>query len=238
MHGLVRGFTEVVRQHLPVDIVLEQLLGEAFARLLALDVPCRRAVGGDDGALVLQFRLAEHLEEAAGRVDAVRHEHGVAAAILQAVPGLHVHQDVGRDLPNPVQRTRDLAHRAPLLPELRAGQVTEALRLRVEPPVDLLFRRDVLVDVACLVAQVQNHVVVDRLVVLVGVDVRAESLNAALLVGLQERSPGEADQRGAGKDRLHGPRAACRTACGGIRPRRRRSRPGAGNHLTRGPGDR
>ena len=50
--------------------------------------------------------------------------------------------------------------------------------------------------------QVQNDLVVHRLVVLVGVDVRAEDLDAALLVGPEERGSGEADERGAGEDGL------------------------------------
>ena len=205
VHGRVLGFAEVVGEHLPVDVVLEELLGEPFAGLFARDVRCGRAVGGDDGAPVLQLGPAERLEETAGRVDAVRYEHRVSAAALEAVPRLHVHQDVGHDLPNPGQRTGDLLHRAPPLLELRTREIAQALGLRVEPLVDLSLRGDVLVDVPRLVAQVQNDLVVDRLVVLVGVDVRAEDLDAALLVGPEERRSREADQGGAGEDRLHGP---------------------------------
>ena len=236
VHGLVRGLVEVVREHLPVDVVLEEFLGEPLARLFALDVPCGRAVGGDDGAPVLQFGLPERLEEAAGRVDTVRYEHGVSAAALQAVPRLHVHQDVGHDLPDPGQRTRDLSHGAPPLPELCLGQITQSLGLRVEPLVDLGLRGDVLVDVARLVAQVQDHSVVNSLVVLVGVDVRAEDLDAALLVGSEERRSGEPDQGGRRGGWPSWPCAACRTGSGDTRPRRRRFRPAAASHLRCGSG--
>ena len=52
----------------------------------------------------------------------------------------------------------------------------------LEPLVDLLLRRDVLVDVPRLVAQIQHDLVLHRLVELVGVDVAAEDLDALLLV--------------------------------------------------------
>ena len=204
VHRLVLGLTEVVRQHLSVDVVFQQLLGQALACFFSLDVACSGTIGGDDGAPVLQSGPTECLEEAAGRVDAVRHEHGVAAPALQAVTRLHIDQDVVHDLLNPVPRARDLPHGAPLLPELRPGQVAEPLGLEIEPLIDLRLRRDVLVDVTRLVAQVQNHLVVHRLIVLVGVDVRAEDLDTALLVGPEERGSRKADERGSGEDGLHG----------------------------------
>ena len=95
--------------------------------------------------------------------------------------------------------SRDLAgqhllHRAPALLELRLGQVVQPLGLGLEPLVDLRLRGDVLVDVPRLVAQVEHHAVPHRLVELVGVDVAAEDLDALLLVGLQQRRAGEADE--------------------------------------------
>ena len=60
-----------------------------------------------------------------------------------------------------------------------------------------------LVDVARLVAQIEHHAVLDRLVELVGVDVAAEDLDARLLVGLQQRRAGEADEHRVRQDRLH-----------------------------------
>ena len=145
------------------------------------------------------------LEEAAGCIDAVRHEQGVATATLQAIPRLHVQQDVRHDLTDAVQRAGDLAHGAPFLPELCAGQIAEALGLGVKPLIDLRLGGDVLIDVPRLVAQVQDHSVTHRFVVLVGVDVRPEGLDAARLVGLEERRAGEADEGRAGEDGLHGP---------------------------------
>ena len=53
-----------------------------------------------------QVRLLEHLEESARRVDAARDEQRVAVPALQPVAGLHVHQDVGDDLLQPVTRRR------------------------------------------------------------------------------------------------------------------------------------
>ena len=99
--------------------------------------------------------------------------------LLEAVAGLHVQQDVGDDLLKPVARAQHLLHRAPALLELGLGDVGQALRLELEPLIDLGLRGDVLVDVARLVAQVEHDAVAHRLVVLVGVDVRAEDLDAA-----------------------------------------------------------
>ncbi len=57
-----------------------------------------------------------------------------------------------------------------------------------------------MVDAACLVAQVQHHLIAYRFVGLVGVDVWSEGLDAALLVGFEERRADEADQVRAGDD--------------------------------------
>ena len=77
VHGRLFGFVEVGGQHLAVDLVLVDLFGLPFAALLAFDVGGRRLVGGDDRALARQIALLEHLEEAAGRVDAVANKKGV-----------------------------------------------------------------------------------------------------------------------------------------------------------------
>lgn len=73
----------------------------------------------------------------------------------------------------------------------------------LEPVVDLALRGDALVDVARLVAQVEHHAVTHRLVELVGVDVAAEDLDAALLVALEQGRAGEADEDRVGQDGLH-----------------------------------
>ena len=61
-----------------------------------------------------------------------------------------------------------------------------------------------LVDVPRLVAQVQHHALAHRLVELVGVDVAAKHLDALLLVRLQQRRAGEADEQRIRQQRLHG----------------------------------
>ena len=113
-------------------------------------------------------------------------------------------QDVGDDLLQPRLAAEHLLHRAPALLELRLGEIGQALGLGLEPLVDLCLRGDVLVDVARLVAQIEHHAVLHRLVELVGVDVAAEDFDALLLVGLQQRRAGEADEHGVRQDRLHG----------------------------------
>jgi len=74
----------------------------------------------------------------------------------------------------------------------------------VEPTIDLVLRGDVLVDVPRFVAQIQHDTVAHGFVVLVGVDVRAEGLDARLLVALQQRRSGETDQHRLGKHLPHG----------------------------------
>ena len=60
-----------------------------------------------------------------------------------------------------------------------------------------------MVNVPRLVAQVQHHAFPHRLVEFVGVDVAAKHLDALLLVGLQQRRAGEADEQRVGQDGLH-----------------------------------
>ena len=117
--------------------------------------------------------------------------------------GLHVEQDVVDDLPGAWLGADDLLHRAPALLQLGAGQVGHALGLGLEPLVDLLRRGQVLVDVARLVAQVEDDAVLDGLVELVGVDEAAEGLDARGLVGLEQRRAGEADEHRPGQELLH-----------------------------------
>ena len=204
VHRRVFRLVEVRREHLAVDVVLAQLLGQPFAGLLALDVGGRRPVGGDDRALARQIGLLEHLEEAAGRVDAAGDEQRVAVAALQPVARRHVHQDVGDDLLQPVSRAESTFCIVP------QRCLSWALATSVSPWVlssnhwsIFAWRGDVLVDVARLVAQVEHHAVAHRLVVLVGVDVRAEGLDAASLVVLEQRRAGEADQHRVRQQRLH-----------------------------------
>ena len=203
-HRLVGRLVEVVGQHLAVDLVLAQPLGGAVAGVLLGDVAGLRRVGGDDGALALEAGLAEQLVELAGLVDARADEHGVAATVHEPRPRLHVQQDVVDDLPGPRLGADDLLHGAPALLELGPRQVGHALGPGGEPLVDLGRRRQLLVDGARLVAQVEHHAVLDGLVELVGVDEAAEGLDARRLVGLEQRRAGEADEHGARQQLLHG----------------------------------
>ena len=81
--------------------------------------------------------------------------------------------------------------------------VVQPLGLGVEPGVDLLLRAQPLVDVARLVDQVEHHLILHRLAELVGVDVAAEDFEAGLLVLLEQRRAGEADEDRVGQHRLH-----------------------------------
>ena len=61
-----------------------------------------------------------------------------------------------------------------------------------------------LVNVPCLVAQIQHHALAHRLVEFVGVDVATKDFDAFLLVGFQQRRAGEADEQRIRQDGLHG----------------------------------
>lgn len=130
-------------------------------------------------------------------------EHGVAAPVHQTGLGLHVEQDVVDDLLGPWLGGDDLLHGAPTLFELGLGQVGHALGFDLEPCVDLRGAGELLVDVAGFVAQVEYDAVGDGLVELVGVDERAECLDAGGLIGLEQWGAGEADEHRLRQQRLH-----------------------------------
>jgi hypothetical protein len=73
----------------------------------------------------------------------------------------------------------------------------------VEPRIDGLAGGEALRDVAGLVFQVKDHLVLYPLVELVGVDIGAEDLAGGLLVPAQERRAGEADEDGVLQPALH-----------------------------------
>ena len=148
--------------------------------------------------------MLEHVEEAAGGVDVVGDEDGVAVATLQARTCLHVEEDVAHDLGEAVARAEDLLHGAPALFELGQGVVGETTGLGLEPLIDLGLRGDALVDVAGFVAQVEDDTVAHSFVVFVGVDVGAEDFDAGAFVALEQGRAGEADEGGVGQQRLHG----------------------------------
>ena len=94
-------------------------------------------------------------------------------------------------------------HRAPLLLQLVLLPVVQPLGLGLEPGIDLVLRAEPLVDVPRLIDEVEHHLVLDALAELVGVDVAAEDFQAGLLVLLEQRRAGEADEDRVGHHRLH-----------------------------------
>ena len=204
MHRSIFRLIEVRREHCAIDVILPLLFSFPFAGLLAPDVRYRRPVGGHDGALACQRCPLKHFEEAAGRVDVRGHENCVALVALQTDTGFHVQEDVGDDLAQAILRTQDVPHRGPPLSQLVLCEIGQSLSLAFEPLVDLVLRRDSLINVTRLVTQIEHHSVAYGLVVLVGVDIWTERLDAALLVVLEEGCPGEADQHGVRQQGLHG----------------------------------
>ncbi len=201
-HRVVLGLVEPGGEHLAVDVILPQLLGQAFAGLLALDAGRRWLVRRDDGTAI-EPGGDEELVELAGVVDAIGDQQRVAVTALEPVARLHIEHDV---LDDPLQARFGAEHAlqgAPALLELGERHGIEALRLDLEPLVHLGLRGEPLVDIARLIAQVEHDAIADGLVVFVGVDVGAEDLEAGLLVILEERRAGEANEGGLGQDLLH-----------------------------------
>ena len=187
-----------------VRVVNELLFGLGIrADFFFSDILRLRIVRGDHGASASERRLLKEREILGGVVDARSHQDGVAAFAGKAGLDAEVKDDVAHHTLHARPGAEHLLHGAPLLLELGAGKVRQPLSFGFEPLIHLLRRGEVLVDVAGLVAQVQHDAVPHGLVELVGVDVAAEDLEALLLVGLEQRRAGEADEHGPRQDRLH-----------------------------------
>ena len=113
--GLISRLVEPVAQHLAIDGVLQELVGQPFAGGLALGVGNAGAVAGDDGAFALQLGPGKQLVKLAGLVNAARHQHGVAVSIHQTGARCHVHQNVIDYFFQPVLAGQHALHGAPLL---------------------------------------------------------------------------------------------------------------------------
>ena len=218
-----------VLQQLGVGVVDELLVGLGVgAGLLQGHVLRLRVVGGHHRALALERRLLEQREILARLVDAGGHQDGVAALAGQARLDAEVEDDVAHHPLHARAGAEHVLHRAPLLLQLVLLPVVQPLGLGLEPGVDLVLRAEALVDVPRLIDQVEHHPVLHAFAELVGVDVAAEDLQAGLLVLLEQRRAGEADEDRVGHHAPSSSGAACRSGCGGIRPRRRTPRPPSG----------
>ncbi len=89
-------------QHLAVDAVLPEFLGVSLACLFVFDIPVRWFIRRDDRTLLAEIRLGKQFVVLARLIDAGRNEDGVTVTALQSIAGLHVHQDIGNDLLQPV----------------------------------------------------------------------------------------------------------------------------------------
>src|SRR5450755_899136 len=205
VHDRVGRLIEVIGQHLPVDLVLPQLLGQACAGILLRDVAWLRLVAGDDCTLASEPGLAEQVVDRTCLVDARADKDGVAAPVHQPGLDLHVKQDVVDDLPRARFGADHLLHGAPAFLEFGTGQIGHAIGLGLEPLVHLGGRGQALIDVAGFVAQVEHHAVIHGLVELVGVDETAERCQAGFFVRLEQGRASEPDEHRAGEQLLHGP---------------------------------
>ena len=204
LHGGVFWLIEPVGQHLAVDAVLPEFLGVSLACFFVFDVSLRRFIRGDDRTLISKVRFGKQLIVLAGLIDAGRNEQRVAVSALQSITRLHIHQNIGDDLLQPILTTQDLLHRAPTLFQLSLGQIRQSPCPGLEPFVDFCLRRDQLVDVAGFVAKVEHDAILHRFVELVRMNVSTEHFDTTGLVFLQKWRAGETDEHGTGQDRLHG----------------------------------
>ena len=93
--------------------------------------------------------------------------------------------------------------RAPFLTQGLLLPVVQPLGFGVEPGVYFLVRSQALVDVARFIHQIEHDAVFHRLAEFIGMDVAAEDFQAGLLVLLEQRRAGEADEDGIGQHGLH-----------------------------------
>ena len=87
--------------------------------------------------------------------------------------------------------------------ELRSRRIGESSGSIVKPLIDLFLRGEGLVDVARLITQIQDDIVFNGFVILVGMDVGTEGFNAALFVAFQQGCACETDQHCVGEQCLH-----------------------------------
>ena len=170
-----------VLQQLGVGVVDELLVGLGVgAGLLLRHVLGQRIVGGHDRASALERRLLKQREILARLIDAGRHQDRVAAFAGQPRLYAEIEDDVADHPVHAGARTEHVLHRAPLLLQLVLLPVVQPLGLGVEPGVDLVLGAEPLVDVARLIDEIEDHLVLDRLAEFVGVDVAAEHFQAGL----------------------------------------------------------
>ena len=175
-------------------------------RILAVcGVERSRLVGSHHRGLG-QTMLLEDLVVSAAFVDTARHQHRVAAATRQPVFLVKVVQNIEHDLLEARLGTQEALHRPPTLFQLSPGHIRKALGALFKPGVNLCLRHDVLIYAPSLVAQIQHHLVRDRLVVFVGMDIWAPHCDAVFRPGLvypQERCAGKADECCPRQELLH-----------------------------------
>ena len=152
VHRRVFRLVEMVGQHLTIDLVLAQLLGQAFAGILTFDIRRLRFVGRDDRTATGQISTLEQIVESAGRIHAIRHQKRIAVTAGQPVARGHVDENIVDNLVQPILAAHHFSQRAPALFELRTRQISQASRLGIKPLVDLGRRGQLLIDIAGFVA--------------------------------------------------------------------------------------
>ena len=86
---------------------------------------------------------------------------------------------------------------------MRLRRVGQSSGFKLEPLINPILRGNILVNITRLVTQIQHHIVAHGLIVLIGMDIRSKGLDTPLLVSLEQRRPGKADQHCARQHSLH-----------------------------------
>ena len=136
-------------------------------------------------------------------IDTGAHQHRIAVPAYERGFGFHIHQNIGNDLFEPLLARLQFLHRCPALADLRFCQIGKVGGFQIKPFIKFFRRTQILLDIPRLIAQIQYHAVLHRLVKGIGVDISTEHFHRFLLVRFQQRRAGKADKQGIGQDFFH-----------------------------------
>ena len=136
-------------------------------------------------------------------IDTGAHQHRIAVSAYERGFGFHIHQNIGNDLFEQLLARLQFLHRCPALADLRFCQIGKVGGFQIKPFIKFFRRTEILPNIPRLIAQIQYHAVLHRLVKGIGVDISTEHFHRFLFVCFQQRRAGKADKQGVRQDFLH-----------------------------------
>ena len=155
--------------------------------------------------MAAELGILEQFEVMAGVVDLVGYQDRGAAVAVEAGFEAEVLDDVCDDALLALTGAQQGLHGRPLIAEYGLLIVIQALGLMLEPLIDGVAVGELLGYVPGLILEVEDDLVGDGLVELVGVDIGAEDVPGQLLVLAEQGGAREADEDGVLHPALHLP---------------------------------